>query len=352
MAIALPQLDSSTFSCSICLEPLTEPVTSPCGHNFCCSCIQANWDMEEEVRDSYSCPECRQIFAVRPNLAKNTMLSALVEELKKGAGLRVPGSRLNFEGQRLKDHELSPSKETQWRNICSPHNEAMQLLHRKDPSNTCDLCSLVDRHSQEAELVRAERQREIKVACHGIRQRIRSKAEDVELLQQTLRAANECADRAVTSTEKIFDKMFHLLKKSRAKVWQQIRSVQYAKAGLLRERQENLEQEIGELVRREAELMEMQLWTDEEPPVEEPPVEEPVSTPSEPAHPSGVSISRPCRRLKSDGAVTELTDVLQRHLVEKWSDIPWSVINVDVLLTKTDPESCRRTKRDEKRTCC
>lgn len=346
MALALPQLDSKTYSCSICLEPLTEPVTSPCGHNFCCSCIQANWDMEEEVRDSYSCPECRQIFAVRPSLAKNTMLAALVEELKKSAGRKVPRSCLNGEEQQLKEDEPMPSKEPQWRNICTNHNEAIQQLHRKEPSNTCDLCSLVSQHSREAELVWAQKQREIEVACQSIRQRIRSKTEDIELLQQTLRAANECADRAVTSTEKIFDKMFHLLKKSRAKVWQQIRLVQYAKTGLLRERQEELEQEINELVRREVELMKMQLWTEEEPSEEEP-----LSTPSELVQPSGVSI-RPCRRLKSDGAVTELTDVLQRHLVEKWSDIPWSVINVDVLLTKTNPESCRRTKTEERRTCC
>lgn len=348
MALAQPQMDSRTFSCSICLEPLTEPVTSPCGHNFCCTCIQANWDMEEEMRDSYSCPECRQSFAERPNLAKNTMLAALVEELKKGAGDRVSESGLNWDGQQLKDHKPKTSKEPQWRNICSHHNEAMQLLLRKVPPNTCDLCSLVDHHSQEAELVWTERQRGIEVACQGIRQTIHSKAEDIELLQQTLRAANECADRAVTSTDKIFDKMFHLLKKSRAKVWQQIRSVQYAKAGLLRERQLKLEQEISELVRREAELMEMKLWTDEETPAEE---TLPVSTTSDLVHQSAVSIC-PSRRLKSDGAVTELTDVLQRHLVEKWSDIPWSVINVDVLLTKTDPESCRRTKRDERRTCC
>lgn len=350
MALTVPQLDSRTFSCSICLEPLTEPVTSPCGHNFCCSCIQANWDMEGEVRDSYSCPECRQSFAVRPNLAKNTMLAALVEELKKGAGHRVPGSCLNCEGQLLKEHEPTapPSKEPQWRNICGLHDEAMQLLRHKDPSNTCDLCSLADHSNHEAELARAERWREIEVACQGIRQRIHSKTEDMELLQRTLWAANECADRAVTSTEKIFDKMFHLLKKSRAKVWQQIRSVQDAKASLLRERQEKLEQEIDELARREAELTEMQLRADEEPPVREP---LPPLTPSEPAHSSGVRI-RPRRCLNGDGAVTELTDVLQRHLVEKWSDIPWSVINVDVLLTKADPESCcRRTKKDEWRTC-
>lgn len=348
MALTVPQLDTRTFSCSICLEPLTEPVTSPCGHNFCCSCIQANWDMEGEVRDSYSCPECRQSFAVRPNLAKNTMLAALVEELKKGAGRRAPGSCLTCEDQQLKEHKplAPPSKEPHWNNICSLHDEAVQLLRRKDPSNTCDLCSLLDHRSHEAELARAERWRDMEVACQGIRQRIHSKTEDMELLRQTLWAANECADRAVTSTEKIFDKMFHLLKKSRAKVWQQIRSVQDAKASLLREQQEKLEQEIDELARREAELTEMQLWAEKQPSAGG---HLPPSTPSEPAHSSGVRI-RPRRRLNGDGAVTELTDVLQRHLVEKWSDIPWSVINVDVLLTKADPESCRRTKRDERRT--
>lgn len=348
MALAQPQLDSRTYSCSICLEPLTEPVTSPCGHNFCCSCIQVNWDIEEEMRDSYSCPECRKHFAVRPNLAKNTMLAALVEDLKKGARPKVSGSCLNCEGQQLKDHTSTATKEPQRKNTCNYHDEAVQMHLSQDPSNACNLCLLMDHHSQKMELVWGERHQKIDLACQGIRQRIRSKAEDVELLQQTLQAANECADRAVANTEKIFDKMFHLLKKSRAKVWQQIRSVQYAKAGVLRERQLELEQEISELVRREAELTEMQQLKTEEPPVEEPLT---VSTASDPVHQSSVSI-RPSRRLKSDGPVTELTDVLQRHLVEKWSDIPWSVINVDVLLTKTDPESCRRTKKDERRTCC
>lgn len=347
MELTMPQLDARTFSCSICLEPLNEPVTSPCGHNFCCSCIQANWDMEANVRDSYSCPECRENFAVRPNLAKNTMLAALVKELKKSAG-RKPLA-LVCDGPPLKEHKPTVPlfNEPQWSNICSSHGEAVQLLRRKDATNTCYLCSLVDHRDHEEELAWAKNRQEIEAACHGIRQRIRSKEEDMELLQQTLWATNECADRAVTSTEKIFDKMFHLLKKSRAKVWQQIRSVQDAKASLLKERQEKLEQDIVELARKEAELTKMQLWADKKPLVGE---ALPASTPMEPAHPSSVRI-RPRWRLKGDGAVTELSDVLQRHLVEKWSDIPWSVINVDVLLTKADPESCRRNKRDKRRTC-
>ncbi|KAM9769801.1 E3 ubiquitin/ISG15 ligase TRIM25-like [Menidia menidia] len=61
------------LSCSICLSPFHCPVTIPCGHNFCQDCLLSTW------RDSYSCPQCRTVFATRPELRKNTVLSTVVE---------------------------------------------------------------------------------------------------------------------------------------------------------------------------------------------------------------------------------------------------------------------------------
>ncbi|XP_029295722.1 E3 ubiquitin/ISG15 ligase TRIM25 isoform X2 [Cottoperca gobio] len=61
------------LSCSICLCPFDCPVTIPCGHNFCQDCLLATW------KDSYSCPQCRTYFATKPELKKNTVLSAVVE---------------------------------------------------------------------------------------------------------------------------------------------------------------------------------------------------------------------------------------------------------------------------------
>ncbi|XP_073332014.1 E3 ubiquitin/ISG15 ligase TRIM25-like isoform X2 [Pagrus major] len=61
------------LTCSICLSPFDCPVTIPCGHNFCQDCLLATW------KDTYSCPQCRTLFATKPKLKKNTVLSSVVQ---------------------------------------------------------------------------------------------------------------------------------------------------------------------------------------------------------------------------------------------------------------------------------
>uniref|UniRef100_A0A672HJI0 RING-type domain-containing protein n=1 Tax=Salarias fasciatus TaxID=181472 RepID=A0A672HJI0_SALFA len=76
------QLDPLKFSCSICLDLLKDPLTAPCGHSYCSSCIQSHWD-EEKKKGIYSCPQCRKEFRQRPDLEKNLLLAELLHDPEK-----------------------------------------------------------------------------------------------------------------------------------------------------------------------------------------------------------------------------------------------------------------------------
>ncbi|XP_036610260.1 E3 ubiquitin/ISG15 ligase TRIM25 isoform X2 [Trichosurus vulpecula] len=78
------------LTCSICLDIFQQPVTTPCGHNFCSQCLDETWTVQSP---HFYCPQCRARFPERPQLKKNTVLDEvvkLVQEAQKRCDLGQP----------------------------------------------------------------------------------------------------------------------------------------------------------------------------------------------------------------------------------------------------------------------
>ncbi|XP_067463046.1 tripartite motif-containing protein 16-like [Thunnus thynnus] len=369
------QLDRETFSCSICLDLLKDPVTIPCGHSYCMKCIKGFWD-EEDQRKIYSCPQCRQTFTPRPVLVKNTMLAALVEQLKKtglqaapadhcyagpedvacdvctGRKLKALKSCLtclisycekhlqpHYDAPLLKKHKLVDPSEKLQENICSRHDEVMKMFCRTDQLCICYLCS-VDEHkghdTVSAAAERTERQRELEVSRQNIQQRIQDREKDVKLLQQEVEAVNRSADKAVEDSEKIFTELIRLIQKRSSDVKQQIRSQQETEVSRVKELQEKLEQEITELKRKDAELKQLSHTEDNNQFLHN---YHSLSQLSASTDSSSINI-RPLRYFEDvTAAVSELRDQLQDILREKWTNISLTGTEVDVLLSQPEPKT-------------
>ncbi|XP_028456909.1 tripartite motif-containing protein 16-like [Perca flavescens] len=372
------ELDRETFSCSICLDLLKDPVTTPCGHSYCMSCIKSHWDVED-LKKTHSCPQCRQRFTPRPVLLKNTMLAVLVEELKKtglqaapadhcyaGAGdvacdicsgrkLKAHKSCLiclvsycekhlqpHYDVAPLKKHKLvEPSKNLQV-NVCSRHDEVMKMFCRTDRQLICYLCSVEEHKGHDtvsAAAERAERQRELEGSRQNIQQRIQDREKDVKLLQQQAEAISLSADKAVEDSEKIFTELIRLLEKRSSDVKQQVRSQQKREESRVRELQEKLEQEITELKRKDAELKKLSHTEDHTQFLHNYPSLSPLSQSASSIHICPLSCFEDVT-----AAVSEVREKLQDVLREKRTNVSLTGTEVDVLLPPPEPEPEPKTR--------
>ncbi|XP_047435398.1 E3 ubiquitin-protein ligase TRIM39-like isoform X2 [Mugil cephalus] len=91
MTMALPAafLSEDQFSCSICLDVFNNPVSTPCGHSFCQSCISSYWDGKGGGAKSYQCPLCKESFRKRPELHINRTLKEITEQFKQASNSSV-----------------------------------------------------------------------------------------------------------------------------------------------------------------------------------------------------------------------------------------------------------------------
>lgn len=73
-----------TLKCPVCQDLFTDPVTLPCRHDFCLTCIQAVWETDVSEEGPFFCPECQIFLPSNLNLEINTSLQTKVKDHTNG----------------------------------------------------------------------------------------------------------------------------------------------------------------------------------------------------------------------------------------------------------------------------
>ncbi|XP_028672651.2 tripartite motif-containing protein 16-like [Erpetoichthys calabaricus] len=280
------------FICSVCLELLKDPVSIPCGHNFCMQCISECWDQ----MGICSCPHCRETFNPRPALRKNTLLAEVVGKIKKcsvdykisqgvlglddvecnfciGKNIRAVKSCLtclasfcelhvqpHYEFATWKNHRLTdPSRHLQEK-VCQQHQKALELFCRTDETCICCLCAVTGHRGHETvepETQRARKQTQLRGMLIRIQKEIQERQKNLNKIKHKAAAIKLSADKVVQKSERTFTDMIECIKATRKRVTEQIREHEKNELSKVDGAMAELEKEIEELKKSEADLTEL-----------------------------------------------------------------------------------------------
>ncbi|XP_060740335.1 tripartite motif-containing protein 16-like [Tachysurus vachellii] len=294
MAEASISVDQDQFICSVCLDLLKDPVSLSCGHSFCKVCINGCWDQEDQ-KDVYSCPQCRDTFTPRPVLRRNNMLAEVVEKLKKKTEVQAaspdhcyagPGDvecdfctgrkhkavksclvcvasfcethlKPHYQVPSWKKHKLVEASGNLQEKICSEHDKVLEIFCRSDQSFICYLCMTDEHKSHDTVSVKAyrtEKENELQEEQLKFQQRLQEKQKKVQELKQAVNTIKLSTQTAVEDNERIFTELISFMEKKRSEVTEMIRAQEKAELSRAERLLEQLEQEIDDLQRRVTEM--------------------------------------------------------------------------------------------------
>ncbi|XP_042337184.1 E3 ubiquitin-protein ligase TRIM21-like [Plectropomus leopardus] len=287
----LPSEDQ--FRCSICLDVFTDPVSTPCGHNFCKNCITQHWNTSVWCQ----CPLCKRVFDTRPKLDINTLFSGMVAQFRQSAQQKsssssseqqeskpgeVPcdvctGAKLkalksclvcltsycethlepHLRASGLKRHQLiDPVKNLEDR-ICTKHDKPLELFCKTDQTCVCMLCPVLDHKTHEFVPLKdeyEEKKVQLKKTDAEIQQMIQKRKRKIQEIKQSVHLSEKDADREIAEGVQVFT----ALKESVERAVKELINTIKEKQKLMEKQADvfikELEQEISELKKRSSEV--------------------------------------------------------------------------------------------------
>nr|XP_021323929.1 E3 ubiquitin-protein ligase TRIM39-like [Danio rerio] len=264
---------SEDLQCSICLEVFTDPVSTPCGHNFCKSCLNTCWNKTQTC----SCPNCKETFTQRPDLKINTTLREISEHYKEerpeekaevvcdvceDRKLKAVKSCLVCQSSYcqthlephlrvagLKKHKLMDPVRNLVDYICQEHDRPLELFCRDDQTGVCLYCSFTD-HKNHKTVSLEEESKEKKSEL------MKTQKDVQQMIQDRIKKIQEVKHSAGVSLIKSEEEkdLIRSIERCQTELLEMMEEQQKAAEKQEKHLIEELEQEITELKMRNTEL--------------------------------------------------------------------------------------------------
>lgn len=287
-------LTEDQLLCCICLEVFTDPVTLPCGHNFCKACITQHLNFNHQHR----CPMCKEHVDRKYKLGVNTFISEMAVQFRRSAGRKASGG-VELQHTAAEKPSLLPSgpKRTKPRlwvvsalgllcltllavtyqtlhqplyglktsqradSMCRRHHRPLQLYCKNEQKPVCRACAESTHRfhhvvslENEYEAARVE----LGKSEADLQQRIQERELKIQELERSVKLSREAGVAEKAHSAMVFSSLIQSLEMAQAELFRAIEQRQEATERQVRGFIEELELELSELSRRRAKVE--QLW--------------------------------------------------------------------------------------------
>ena len=254
-------------SCSVCMTKFTDPKQLPCLHSFCLHCLQ-RIQQTSGMRESISCPECRQNFripgdgdlnALPTNFRLNSLLDVLAIKECNTSGVKCGncdkrsgesfycfqccsfwcddcislhnGIRANKEHHAL---ALKDFQDEDFENILKQPAFCQQKHHEKEELKifckvckvaVCNICALTDHEGHakmSLESAANERKSRVKAAIESQQRRAEAKMTKIAKLDENCVEVQENASRVKNDVQQFVDSIIATIEAKRMKIFDDV----------------------------------------------------------------------------------------------------------------------------------
>ncbi|XP_049337928.1 E3 ubiquitin-protein ligase TRIM39-like [Astyanax mexicanus] len=269
MASSSSLLSEDELRCSICWDVFTDPVSTPCGHNFCMVCLREYWNSSSHCQ----CPLCKRKFPQRPELSINTFISGLAAQFQKSVQMKPVQSQVfcDFCDEKraalksclicmasyckthldshqrvasLKKHKLMDPVENLEDYICQKHERPLELFCRDHRTHS----------TVPIEEESGEKKTQLEKTQAEVQQMIQERLKKIQEIKHSVELNKKIREKEEADSVEIFRALVRCIERSQAELLEVMEEKQKAAERQAEELIKELEQEITELKRRDTEL--------------------------------------------------------------------------------------------------